>query len=76
MCYLKMRTVQERSICVCLFFRTKYIIKMQHCYRTHYGKYLPSDPTFQETVSVLHYEGMERSSTSQENVDSIQEVFS
>jgi hypothetical protein len=38
-----MATVQEKAICVLRFFATKSVIKMQHRYRTQYGKDPPSN---------------------------------
>jgi transposase len=70
--YLKMATVQEKAMCVLWFFEPKSVIKMQHSYRTQYGKDPPSDNAirrwlkqFQETGSVLHRKGAGRPSTSQ-----------
>jgi hypothetical protein len=40
---VKMAIVQGKAICVLWFFETKSVIKMQHRYRTQYGKYPPSD---------------------------------
>jgi hypothetical protein len=55
-----MATVQEKAMCVLLFFETKSIIKTQRRYRTQYGKDPASDNAiwrwlkqFQETGSVL-----------------------
>jgi transposase len=80
--YLEMATVQEKAMCVCHFFETKSVNKMQRRYRTQYGEDPPSDKTIrrwlkqlQETGSVLHRKGTGRPSTSQENVDRIQEVW-
>jgi hypothetical protein len=64
-------------------FEMKSIIK-KHCrYRAQYGKYPPADNAirrwvkqFQETGRVLHRKGAGRPSTSQEDVDRIQEIFS
>jgi hypothetical protein len=57
--------------------------KTQRRYRTQYGKDPPSGNAirrwlkqFQETGSVLHRKGAGRPSTSQEDVDRIQEAFS
>jgi hypothetical protein len=79
--YLKMATVQEKAMCVLWFFETKSVIKTQRRYRTQYGKDPPSDiairrwlKQFQETSSVLHRNGARRPSTSQEDVDRIQDV--
>jgi transposase len=76
--YLKMATVQEKAMCVLWFFETKSVIKMQCRYR----KDPPSENVirrwlkqFQENGSVLHRQGMERPSTSQEAADRIQEAF-
>jgi hypothetical protein len=81
--YLKMATVQGKAMGVASFFETKSAIKQQRRYRTQYGKEPPSDNAirrwlrqFQETDSVLHREGAGRPSTSQEDVDRIQEAFS
>jgi transposase len=78
-----MLTVQEKAMWVCWFFETKSVIKKQRNYRTQYGKDPPSDNAirrwlkqFQETGSVLHRKGAGRPSTSQEDVDRIQEKFS
>jgi hypothetical protein len=80
--YLKIATVQEKATCVLWFFDRKSVIKMRRYYRTEYGKALPSDNAirrwlkqFQETGSVLHRKGARRPSTSQEDVDRIQEAF-
>jgi hypothetical protein len=76
-----MATVQEKAICVLWFFETKSIIKMHRRYRTEHGKAPPSDNAirrwlkqFQEIGRVLHRKGAGRSSTSQEDVDRIQEA--
>jgi hypothetical protein len=70
-------------MCLLWFFETKSVIKTQRRYRTQYGKDPPSDNAiqrwlkqFQETGSVLHRKGAGRLSTSQEDVDQIQEAFS
>jgi hypothetical protein len=75
-----MASVQEKTICVLLFFEIKSVIKKQRRYRTQYGKYLPSDNAirhwlkqFQETGSVLHRKGAGRPNTSREDVARIQE---
>jgi hypothetical protein len=75
--YLKMATVQEKAMCVCWVFGTKSVIIMQLRYRIQYGSDPPSDNAiqrwvkqFQETGSVLG-----RPSTSREDVDRIQEVW-
>jgi hypothetical protein len=81
MSYLKMATVQET--CVYFgFFETESVIKIQRRYRTQHGKDPPSDNAircrlkhFQETGNVLHRKGAGRPSTSQEDVDRIQETF-
>jgi hypothetical protein len=77
-----MATVQEKTMCILRFFEIKSIIKMQRHYRTQYGKVPPSDNAiqhklkqFQETGSVLHRKGAGRPSTSQEDVDQIQEAW-
>ncbi|GBM54327.1 hypothetical protein AVEN_263039-1 [Araneus ventricosus] len=77
-----MATVQEKAICVLWFFETKSVITTQRRFRTTYKKDPPSDNSirrwltqFQETGSVLHRKGAGRPSTSQENVDRIQETF-
>jgi transposase len=81
--YLKMATVQEKAMCILWFFETKSVIKTQRRYRTQYGE----DPSsqnairrwvnqFQETGSVLHRKVAGRPSTSQGDVDRIQESFS
>ncbi|GBN34520.1 hypothetical protein AVEN_7103-1 [Araneus ventricosus] len=77
-----MATVQEKSMCVLWFFETKSVITTQRRFRTTYKKDPPSDNSirrwltqFQETGSVLHRKGAGRPSTSQENVDRIQEMF-
>ncbi|GBM14577.1 hypothetical protein AVEN_34986-1 [Araneus ventricosus] len=69
-------------MCVLWFFETKSVITTQRRFRTTYKKYPPSDNSirrwltqFQETGSVLHRKGARRPSTSQENVDRIQETF-
>jgi hypothetical protein len=41
--YLKMATVQEKAMCVLLFFETKSVIKTQRRYTTRYAKDSPSD---------------------------------
>jgi transposase len=78
-----MATVQEKAMCVFWFFETKSVIMTQRRYRAQYGKYPPSDNAirrwlkqFQETGSVLHRKGAGRPSTSQEELDRIQEAFS
>jgi hypothetical protein len=78
-----MATVQEKAMCVLWFFETNSVIKTQDRHRTQYGKDPPSDNAirhwlkqFQETGSVLHRKGAGRPSTSQEDVDRIQEAFS
>jgi transposase len=80
--YFKMATVQGKAMCVLWFCETKSIIKKQPRYRTQYGRDPPSDNTirrwvkqFQETGSVLRRKGARRPSTSQEDVDGIQEAF-
>ncbi|GBN92502.1 hypothetical protein AVEN_81856-1 [Araneus ventricosus] len=77
-----MATVQEKAMCVLWFFETKSVITTQRRFRTTYKKDPPSDNSirrwltqFQETGSVLHRKGAGRPSTSQENVDRIQETF-
>ncbi|GBN51747.1 hypothetical protein AVEN_55021-1 [Araneus ventricosus] len=77
-----MATVQEKAMCVLWFFETKSVITTQRCFRTTYKKDPPLDNSirrwltqFQETGSVLHRKGAGRPSTSQENVDRIQETF-
>ncbi|GBM31561.1 hypothetical protein AVEN_213791-1 [Araneus ventricosus] len=77
-----MATVQEKAMCVLWFFETKSVITTQRRFRTTYKKDPPSDNSirrwltqFQETGSVLHRKGAGRQSTSQENVDRIQETF-
>ncbi|GBO29604.1 hypothetical protein AVEN_2744-1 [Araneus ventricosus] len=77
-----MATVQEKSMCVLWFFETKSVITTQRRFRTTYKKDPPSDNSIrrwltqiQETGSVLHRKGAGRPSTSQENVDRIQEMF-
>lgn len=77
-----MATVQEKAMCVLWFFETKSVITTQRRFRTTYQKDPPSDNSirrwltqFQETGSVLHRKGAGRPSTSQENVDRIQETF-
>ncbi|GBL90247.1 hypothetical protein AVEN_130358-1 [Araneus ventricosus] len=77
-----MATVQEKAMCVVWFFETKSVITTQRRFRTTYKKDPPSDNSirrwltqFQETGSVLHRKGAGRPSTSQENVDRIQETF-
>jgi hypothetical protein len=79
----KMTTVPEKAKCVLWFFKTNSVIKMQRRYRTQYGRDSPSDNAirrwlkqFQETGSVLLRKGSGRPSTSQEDVDRIQEAFS
>jgi hypothetical protein len=74
---------QEKTMCVLWFFKTKPVIKTQRCCRTQYGKAAPSDNAirrrlkqFQGTGSVLHRKGAGRPSTSQEDVDRIQETCS
>ncbi|GBN70979.1 hypothetical protein AVEN_6951-1 [Araneus ventricosus] len=69
-------------MCVLWFFETKSVITTQRRFRTTYKKDPPSDNSirrwltqFQETGSVLHRKGAGRPSTSQENVDRIQETF-
>jgi hypothetical protein len=59
---LKMATVQEKAMCVRWFCETKSVVKMQLRYRTRYRK-------------DLYWQGAERPSTSQEDVDRIQEEF-
>jgi hypothetical protein len=73
--YLKMATLQEKAMCVLWFFETKSVIKMQRRYKTQYAirRWLKQ---FQETGNVLHRKGAGRQSTSQEDVDRIQEAFS
>jgi hypothetical protein len=63
------------------FFETKAVIKRQRRYRTQYERDPPSDKAvrrrlkqLQETGSVLHGQGAGRQSTSQEDVERIQEV--
>ncbi|GBO07188.1 hypothetical protein AVEN_216308-1 [Araneus ventricosus] len=77
-----MATVQEKAMCVLWFFETKSVLTSQRRFRTTYKKDPPSDNSirrwltqFQETGSVLHRKGAGRPSTSQENVDRIQETF-
>ncbi|GBM66806.1 hypothetical protein AVEN_273949-1 [Araneus ventricosus] len=77
-----MATVQEKAMCVLWFFETKSVITTQRRFRTTYKKDPPSDSSirrwltqFQETGSVLHRKEAGRPSTSQENVDRIQETF-
>ncbi|GBN47039.1 hypothetical protein AVEN_123266-1 [Araneus ventricosus] len=77
-----MVTVQEKAMCVLWFLETKSVITTQRRFRTTYKKDPPSDNSirrwltqFQETGSVLHRKGAGRPSTSQENVDRIQETF-
>ncbi|GBN30177.1 hypothetical protein AVEN_233114-1 [Araneus ventricosus] len=77
-----MATVQEKAMCVLWFFETKSVITTQRRFRTTYKKDPPSDNSIrrwltqlQETGSVLHRKGAGRPSTSQENVDLIQETF-
>ncbi|GBO45561.1 hypothetical protein AVEN_270657-1 [Araneus ventricosus] len=72
----------SKAICVLWFFETKSVITTQRRFRTTYMKDPPSDNSirrwltqFQETGSVLHRKGAGRPSTSQENVDRIQETF-
>jgi transposase-like protein len=81
--YLKMATIQEKAMCVLWFFATKSVINMQRRYITQYGTDPHPDKAirrwvkqFQETGSVLHRKGERRPSTSQEDVDRIQEVIS
>jgi hypothetical protein len=81
--YLKMANVQEKAMCVLRFSEPKSVVKMQRCYRTQYGKDRPLDNAirhwlkiFQETGRVLHRKGAGRPSTSQEDVNRIQEAFS
>ncbi|GBN86725.1 hypothetical protein AVEN_87035-1 [Araneus ventricosus] len=69
-------------MCVLWFFEIKSVITTQRRFRTTYKKDPPSDNSirrwltkFQETGSVLHRKGAGRPSTSQENVDRIQETF-
>ncbi|GBN00167.1 hypothetical protein AVEN_14263-1 [Araneus ventricosus] len=76
-----MATVQEKAMCVLWFFETKSVITTQRRFRTTYKKDPPSDNSirrwltqFQETGSGLHRKGAGRPSTSQENVDRIQET--
>jgi hypothetical protein len=78
-----MAAVQETAMCVLWFFETKSVIKRQRRYRTQYGKVPASDNAirrwlkqFKETGCVLHRKGEGRPSTSQEDVDRIQEAFS
>jgi hypothetical protein len=81
--YLGMATVQEKAMCVLRLFETKSVIEGQRHYRTQYGKDPPSDTNtirssikqVQETGSVLHRQGAGRPSTSQEDVDRIQEPW-
>ncbi|GBM67500.1 hypothetical protein AVEN_73648-1 [Araneus ventricosus] len=77
-----MATVQEKEMCVLWFFETISVITTQRRLRTTYKKDPPSNNSirrwltqFQETGSVLHRKGAGRPSTSQENVDRIQETF-
>ncbi|GBM49367.1 hypothetical protein AVEN_264526-1 [Araneus ventricosus] len=77
-----MATVQEKAMCALWFFETKSVITTQRRFRTTCTKDPPSDNSirrwltqFQETGSVLHRKGAGRPSTSQENVDRIQETF-
>ncbi|GBM95683.1 hypothetical protein AVEN_104970-1 [Araneus ventricosus] len=77
-----MATVQEKAMRVLWFFETKSVITTQRRFKTTYKKDPPSDNAirrwltqFQETGSVLHRKGAGRPSTSQENVDRIQETF-
>ncbi|GBN60650.1 hypothetical protein AVEN_254379-1 [Araneus ventricosus] len=77
-----MATVQEKAMCVLWFFETKSVITTQRRFRTTYKEDPSSDNSirrwltqFQETGSVLHRKGAGRPSTSQENVDRIQETF-
>jgi hypothetical protein len=71
------------KICVLWFFETKSAIKTQRHYRPQYGKDPPSGKAtqrytkqFQDTGNNLHRNGAGRPSTSQEDVDRIQEAFS
>jgi hypothetical protein len=75
-----MATVQQKAMCLLWVFEIKSVIKTQRRYRTEYGKDPLSDNAirrwvkqFQETLSVLH-RGAGRPSTSQEDVDRIQEA--
>jgi transposase len=77
-----MATVRKTAMCVLRYFETKSFIKTQCRYRTQYGKAPPSDDAirrwlkqFQETGSVLRRKGAGRPSTSQEDVDRMQEAF-
>ncbi|GBM44411.1 hypothetical protein AVEN_128272-1 [Araneus ventricosus] len=77
-----MATVQEKAMCELWVFETKSVITTQRRFRTTYKKDPPSDNSirrwltqFQDTGSVLHRKGAGRPSTSQENVDRIQETF-
>jgi hypothetical protein len=61
-------------------FQKKSVIKMQRHYRIQYGKDPPPDKAirrwlkqFQETGNVMHRKRVGRPSTSQEDVDRIQE---
>jgi hypothetical protein len=56
-----MATVQEKAMCVLWFYEINSVIKMQHRYRTQYGKDPLSDNAirrwikqFQEIGSVVH----------------------
>jgi hypothetical protein len=71
--YLKMATVQEKTMCMLWFFERKSITKMQCHYSTQYGKDPPPVNVtrhwlkqFQETGSVLHRKGAGRPRTSQD----------
>jgi hypothetical protein len=73
---------RESSVRI-LVFETKFVIKTQRRYRIQHGKDPPSDNAigrwlkrFQESGIVLHRKVTGRLSTSQEDVDRIQEAFS
>jgi hypothetical protein len=80
--YLKMATIQEKAMYVLWFSETMSFIKMQRRYRIQREKNLTSDNAirrwleqFQETGNVLHRKGAGRPSTSQEDVDRIQDAW-
>jgi hypothetical protein len=70
-------------MCAFWFFETESVIKIQRRYRTQFGTDPPSDndirrwlQQFLGTGSVLRRKGEGRPSTSQENVNRMQEAFS
>ena len=80
--FMKMSTPQEKAECVSWFTETKLDIQAQRNFRRKYGRKPPARPTirawhkkFMETGSVLQRKGAGRPQISEEEIESVQVVY-